>query len=171
MTDGPIQMQKPRRARQLVRLRRAKLADLDTLVYQRRRMWTDMGEKNKAELREQDRVYRRWARSRLKTGSVIGWVVETNRGHVVAGGTLWLRPSVPRPGFAQGTQPFLLSMHTEPEWRHQGYASKIVNEAIRWAKKNGYGEVLLHASRLGKGVYLRRGFKLTSEMRLELAKT
>jgi GNAT superfamily N-acetyltransferase len=60
-------------------------------------------------------------------------------------------------------------MHTEPQWRRKGIASRILREAIRWAKKRGYREVLLHASPLGKGVYHRRGFRNTSEMRLELA--
>ena len=150
-----------------VRFRRATDRDLDVLVHQRRGMWSDMGAKDEAQLSGQDRVYRRWARSRLKTGTLLGWVAETTDGIVVAGGTVWLRPAVPRPGTKQLVQPFLLSMYTEPEWRGQGLATKIVDLAIEWAKKKGYNELLLHASRMGKGVYIHRGFKRTSEMKLE----
>jgi len=152
-----------------VRFRRATVRDLDVLIHQRRGMWSDMGVEDEGQLSGQDRVYRRWARSRLKTGTLLAWVAETNEGIVVAGGTVWLRPTVPRPRTKQMVQPFLLSMYTEPEWRGRGLATRIVDEAIEWAKKNGYGEVLLHASRMGKGVYIRRGFKRTWEMKLELA--
>lgn len=157
----------PRRSgKQIARLRRATPSDLDALVCHRRRMWEEMGEKNVAELGEQDRVYRRWARSRLKTGVLVGWIAEANRGRVVASGTVWLRPAVPRPRFVRGIQPYLLSMYTEPEWRNEGLASRIVDEAIKWGRRKGFAEVLLHASSMGKRLYLHRGFRQTSEMRL-----
>ncbi len=168
LSRGPNRSAPRKSTNQTVRLRRAKPTDLDVLVYHRRRIWEDMGEKNDAELDEQDRVYRRWACSRLKTGVLAGWVAETRRGRVVASGTVWLRPAVPRPGFIRGTQPFLLSMYTEPEWRNGGLASRILDEAIKWGKRKGFSEVLLHASSLGKHLYIQQGFRETSEMRLEL---
>ena len=155
--------------RRTVKIRRATLRDLDVLVHQRHGMWVDMGVGNNEQVRRQDRVYRRWARSRLKTGALLGWVAETREGRVVAGATMWLRPTVPRPGIRQLAQPYLLSMYTEPEWRGGGLATRIVDEATEWVRKNGYGWLLLHGSRMGRGIYLRRGFKRTWEMRLELA--
>ncbi len=166
---GPNRSSPRKSVRQIVRLRRAKHTDLDVLVYHRRRMWEDMGEKNEAELEEHDRVYRRWARSRLKTGVLAGWVAETRREGVVASGTVWLRPAVPRPRFLREIQAFLLSMYTEPKWRNRGLASRILDKAIKWARRKGFSEVLLHASSLGKHLYIQRGFRETSEMRLELA--
>jgi GNAT superfamily N-acetyltransferase len=151
-----------------VKFRRATVRDLDVLVRQRRGMWSDMGLGNEDQLDSQDRVYRGWARSRLRTGTLLGWVAETSEGVVVAGGTVWLRPAVPRPGIKQMVQPFLLSMYAEPEWRGRGLATRIVDEAIVWARKKGYGELLLHASQMSRGIYLHRGFKRTWEMRLEL---
>jgi GNAT superfamily N-acetyltransferase len=127
-----------------------------------------MGHGDKSQLDSQDRVYRGWARSRLKTGALVGWVAETREGHVVAGGTLWLRPTVPRPGIKQMVQPYLLSMYTEPKWRGRGLATRVVDEAIGWARKKGYKQILLHASQMGKGVYIHRGFRRTWEMKLEL---
>ena len=160
---------KPRKLRRgRVRFRRATLLDLDVLVRQRRGMWVDMGERDRAKLAEESRVFRRWVRSRLKTGRVVGWLAETKRGDVVAGGIVWLRPAVSRPGVQHLVQPFLLSMYTEPKWRGGGLASRIVNEALKWAKKNGYAEIALHASSMGRGVYLRRGFSRTWEMKLKL---
>lgn len=151
-----------------VKLRRASLRDLNVLVRQRQGMWADMGERSRAKLTEESRIYRGWVRSRLKTGSVVGWVAETNRGDIVAGGIVWLRPTVSRPRSKHLVQPFLLSMYTEPEWRGRGLASRIVNEAVKWAKKSGYAAIMLHASPMGRGVYLRRGFRRMWEMKLEL---
>ncbi|MGP8068969.1 MAG: GNAT family N-acetyltransferase [Candidatus Bathyarchaeia archaeon] len=127
-----------------------------------------MGEKNRAKLVEESRIFRGWLRPRLKTGRVVGWVAETGRGDIVAGGIVWLRPIVSRPGVQHLVQPFLLSMYTEPKWRGRGLASRIVDEAVKWAKKNGYKEIRLHASSIGRRVYLRRGFRRTWEMKLEL---
>ena len=151
-----------------VKLRRASLRDLDVLVRQRRGMWVDMGERDRARLAEESRVFRRWVRSKLKTGRVVGWVAETNRRDIVAGGIVWLRPAVSRPGVQHLVQPFLLSMYTESKWRGRGLASRIVDEAIKWAKKGGYAEIALHASLMGRGLYLRRGFSRTWEMKLKL---
>lgn len=151
-----------------VKLRRASLRDLEVLVRQRQGMWTDIGEKSTSKLAEESRVYRGWVRSKLKTGRVVGWVAETNRGDIVAGGIVWMRPTVSRPRSKHLVQPFLLSMYTEPEWRGRGLASRIVNEAVKWAKKGGYAAIMLHASPMGRRLYLRQGFKRTWEMKLEL---
>ena len=151
-----------------VKLRRASLRDLNVLVRQRQGMWADMGERSRAKLTEESQIYRGWVRSRLKTGSVVGWVAETNRGDIVAGGIVWTRPTVSRPRSKHLVQPFLLSMYTEPEWRGHGLASMIVDEAVKWAKKSGYAAIMLHASPMGRRLYLRQGFKRTWEMKLEL---
>ena len=151
-----------------VKLRRVSLRDLNVLVRQRRGMWADMGKGTSAKLLEESRIFRGWLRSKLKTGSVVGWVAETKRGDIVAGGIVWLRPIVSRPDVQHLIQPFLLSMYTEPKWRGRGLASRIVDEAVKWAKKNGYEEIRLHASSMGRGAYLRRGFRRTWEMKLRL---
>jgi len=61
-----------------------------------------------------------------------------------------------------------LSMYTEPDFRKRGVASMVVKEAIRWCRKRRYERLMLHASKMGRGVYRRLGFKRTWEMRLNL---
>lgn len=129
-----------------------------------------MGERDAQRLDAADRVYRRWARARLKTGTLVGWVAETPSRKIVAGGCLWLQPVQPRPGFPGGGQPYLLSLSTDPAHRGRGLARRIVQEAVRWAKKNGYPRMTLHASREGRRIYARLGFSRTWEMRLDLRK-
>jgi len=61
-----------------------------------------------------------------------------------------------------------MSMFTEPAHRGKGHASRIVREAVRWARAHGYDAITLHASDYGESIYRREGFTRTMEMRLRL---
>jgi hypothetical protein len=61
-----------------VAVRRASLRDLDTLVDHRRAMWDDMGIRDTAALQAHDRTYRTWAKERLRTRKLLGWIAESN---------------------------------------------------------------------------------------------
>ncbi len=172
--QGTSMIVKPRvyhisKANRRFTVRRATLRDLDVLVRQRRSMWKSMGIRDKPELDEADRAYRRWAREGFRSGSLLGWLAESN-GTIMGGGCLWLQRVQPRPGWNKGIQPYLLSMYTKPTFRGMGVASRIVEEAANWAKKNGYPQLALHASSLGRRVYSKFGFRRTWEMRLKFSR-
>jgi GNAT superfamily N-acetyltransferase len=151
-------------------VRRANLKDLELFVQHRRGMWSDMRVGNSSELDVADRAYRVWARQRLKNGSLLGWIVEDGRGQVAGSGCLWLRSVQPFPGSTGPVEPYLLSMYTDPGFRHQGVASLVVNSAVDWCKRRRYPVMRLHASRMGRSVYKRLGFERSWEMRLRLKK-
>ncbi len=150
-------------------IRRASLGDVDVLVHQRRAMWEDLGIKDKSMHEKGNRVYKQWARTMLKRGKLLGWVVENRGGRVAGGGCLSLQPVQPRPHRAAMFQPYLLSMYTEPGFRRRGVASLVVQTAIEWCRKNRYERLMLHASDMGRKVYRKFGFKRTWEMKLDLA--
>jgi len=153
-----------------LKIRRVTLRDLEILVAHRRGMWFDMGYKGKAELDKADKVYRRWAKPRLKTSELVGFIVEAD-GQVAGSGCIWLQPVQPRPGrpgFKGGEQPYLLSMYTEHPFRGKGVATKIVQESLRWAKSKGFPRITLHASDMGKSLFEKLGFEQTWEMKLDL---
>lgn len=153
-----------------MKIRRATLRDMKILVAHRRGMWFDIRYKNKKLLDVADKAYRRWAKPRLKTGELVGFIVESG-GQVAGSGCIWLQPVQPRPGrpgLKGGIQPYLLSMYTEHPFRKKGVATKIVKEAVRWAKVRGFARMTLHASEMGRSVYQKLGFKQTWEMRLDL---
>jgi len=152
-----------------VKIRKATLRDLDLLVVHRRGMWRDMGYKNKKLLDAADTVYRAWAKPRLKTGELVGFLVEANS-QIAGSGCVWLQPRLGVPGFKGGRQPYLLSMYTEHTFRGKGVATKIVEESIRWAKAKGFSRMTLHASDMGRGIYEKLGFAQTWEMKLDLPK-
>ncbi len=139
-------------------VRKATLKDLPILVHQRRAMWRDLGAREQGELDGADKVYATWARSRMKSGTLIGWVAE-NDGKVLGGGCVWLQPVQPRPGYNLMIQPYLLSMYTEPRFRGIGVASGVVEKALEWCRKNRFAQLRLHASEMGRKVYLKHGFE------------
>lgn len=151
-----------------LRVRRATLRDLDTLVHQRREMWIALGIKDSARLDKADRDYRRWTQTRMRNRQLIGWMVEDKHGRIAGGGCVWLHPIQPSPRWGSTLQPYLLSMYTEPEFRRRGVASMVVREAIEWSRKQGYGRLALHASEMGRGVYKKFGFTRGWEMRINL---
>jgi GNAT superfamily N-acetyltransferase len=151
-------------------IRRARLIDLEDLVGHRRAMWTEIGIRDKRALDRADPEYRSWTKKGFRKGTLLGWIVEDEEKNLAGSGCLWLRPSQPRPGRRIASQPYLLSMYTEPHFRGRGVASMIVDEAKRWSRKKGFPELVLHASKMGRRVYSARGFERSWEMRVRLGK-
>jgi len=148
-------------------VRQATLEDLELLVRHRRGMWKAIAHIPNADLDAADGVYRRWARTQMKSNRFTGFIVDIG-GEPVASGCLWLMNVQPRPNWEGTTAAYLLSMFTEPAHRGQGHGARIVREAIRYAKARGIHVMLLHASAFGEPIYKRLGFERTTEMRLFL---
>jgi GNAT superfamily N-acetyltransferase len=149
-----------------MRIRQAKLDDLDLLVRHRRGMFEDMGGHAARDLDEADPVYRRWARSRLRSGSLVAFVAE-EKGRALGSGCVWVQPVQPRPGRPEATRAYLLSMFTERDARGRGVATAIVKKAMAWSKREGFPRLVLHASKMGQPVYEKLGFRPGREMYVE----
>ncbi len=130
-------------------------------------MWRVIANIPKAELDAADGVYRRWARTQMKSNRFAGFIVDIG-GEPAASGCVWLMQVQPRPNWKGTTAAYLLSMFTEPAHRGRGHGGRIVREAIRFAKARGIRVMLLHASPFGEPIYTRLGFERTREMRLFL---
>ncbi len=150
------------------KLRRATLSDLATLSDHRHRMFTEIGGRTRRELAAHVKGYRAWVAPRLKSGEIVVFLVEAGAHGAVARGGRWPRPAPPRPEAPHARVPYLFSMYTEPGFRGRGLASRIVREAIRRSRRQGYTRVVLHAAPLGRRVYRRLGFERSWEMRLLL---
>ena len=148
-------------------VRKARLDDLDLLVRHRRGMWEAIAEISERDLHAADSVYRRWARTRMRSGRLVGFIVEES-GEPVASGCIWLMSVQPRPNWKGTTVAYLLSMFTEPGHRGKGHARRIVRAAIQWSKSRGFSVMLLHSSPYGRPIYEAEGFAPTTEMRLSL---
>jgi len=144
-------------------IRTATLRDIPELVRQRRLMFEAMGEVEPVLLERADRDYARWVRRQMAGGRLVALLVERSGGRVVAGGTVWLQERQPRPGFAGGGVPYLMSMYTDPRCRRQGVASLIIATAIAWCRSQGHTRLSLHASPEGRSLYRALGWKRTQE--------
>ena len=152
-----------------LKVRRAAATDLDVLVHQRRMMFEDMRHPPASQHRAADADYRRWAPRMMRRRLLRCWLVTDENGEVAGGGCVWLRDIQPGPGNTTERIPYLLSMYTEPKFRRRGVATMVVKEAMTWARARGYPEMTLHASRMGRKVYSRLGWRRTWEMEVDLS--
>ena len=138
------------------------------LVRHRIAMFADIHPQPTRLLEAHGRVYRRWARGRLTSGEMVGFIAETPDGTPVASGCLWFQPSQPRVLMPATSSPYILSMYTSPAHRGRGLATSIVRRLLAVARRHRCARVTLHASDAGRRVYERLGFEPTREMRLWL---
>lgn len=130
-------------------------------------MWEAIGGAPAALLDGTDAKYARWARARLRSGRLVGFIAESGE-TPVGSGCVWLQDVQPRPHLPGPHQPYLMSMWTEADWRGHGVATRIVQAAMAWARERGYPRLLLHASDAGRPVYEKLGFTASREMVVQL---
>jgi len=149
------------------KIRKATIKDLDTLVSQRHRMFEDMRHRSDREHKMGDESYRVWARKNMKTGELTCYLAQSGP-RTVAGGCVWLKEEQPGPGYPGGMVPYVMSMYTEPVFRRKGLASVLLKSMERDARRKGYSWMTLHASRFGRKIYPKLGWKRGWEMYLDL---
>ena len=71
-----------------------------------------------------------------------------------------------RPTTPPGARALVLNVYTEPEFRRQGIARRMMETVIAWCREQGLRSVSLHASDFGRALYEDLGFRQTNEMRL-----
>lgn len=150
------------------RVRKATSRDIEVLTRQRHSMLTEMRPRTDDEMKVHDAAFKRWAANKMRAGEYFPFLVVDSRGRPVAGGAVWLREHQPSPGRGEFRVPYLLSVYTEPGFRRRGLATLLLTHANRWAKRNGYDRIVLHASEMGRPVYERFGYKGTNEMEYRL---
>ena len=69
------------------------------------------------------------------------------------------------PGFVNpnGKRAYIMNIYTDPEYRGQGIATKIVDLLVGALRERGVHQVTLNSSVMGKPVYQAYGFKPMSE--------
>jgi GNAT superfamily N-acetyltransferase len=131
-------------------------------------MFADMGKGTPAELDAMDATFLPYVRRALADGRYRGWLACASTGQVVAGGGLIVHEWPARAGDPNTQRAYILNVYTEPEYRQQGLARRIVTTIIEWCRAQGFQTVALHASDAGRPLYEALGFVPTNEMRLRL---
>ncbi|MDA4128946.1 MAG: GNAT family N-acetyltransferase [Thaumarchaeota archaeon] len=150
------------------KIRTAAQRDIGILVRQRHLMFEEMRHETAAQHKIGDDSSHEWATSMMEQGLFKCFLVTSERGRVAAGGCLWLREEQPGPGHPARRTPYLMSMYMEPKFRGKGLGSLIVKKAQRWSNKRGYPHMSLHASKMGRKLYAKLGWKRIWEMAIDL---
>lgn len=148
-----------------VKIRFGSIDDLEILLEHRLKMWNEIFPHKIAEVEKSRGPTQQWLRAKLGSGEMIALIAY--QGSTIYGsGCILIKEDQVRPGSNSAICPYLLSVFTAPEHRKRGIASLITEQAIKWAKENGYDRMELHASPMGKKIYESMGFKATNEMRM-----
>ena len=131
-------------------------------------MFADMGNRMRADLDAMDASSRPLFARALGDGSYRGWLAREHDGRVVAGGGIIMLPYHSSPRDPSPQRAWIVNMYTEPRYRRQGLARRLMDEMIGWCRGQGMTTVYLHASDEGRPLYESLGFTPTNEMRLHL---
>jgi GNAT superfamily N-acetyltransferase len=151
-----------------ITVRPGSLKDAETIATHRRAMFHEMGHRDEEALDVMTAAFLPWLRQRMTCAEYLAWVAVSPDDSVVAGLGLWLMdwpPHMIGPGARRGN---ILNVYTEPPFRRQGIARRLMAVALDWCRVNGIRAVILHASADGLKLYEELGFRPTNEMRILL---
>ncbi|KXK24875.1 MAG: putative acetyltransferase [Chloroflexi bacterium OLB15] len=148
-------------------IRLARADETGVVVHHRSAMFLDMGV-DPTLVKESEPLVYEWVKSRTASGIYTGFFAVTTDDTPIAGAGLSLLDWIPGPGVPQVTRGYVLNVYTEPEHRHRGLASLLVQRCVTHCRENGISTVSLHASDMGRSVYEKLGFSPTNEMRIRL---
>jgi GNAT superfamily N-acetyltransferase len=151
-----------------IRIRPAEFRDLPHILGHRRAMFAEMGWTDEKVLDSMQQATDEYLRTALASGDYRAWLAQTGAGRVVSGAGIAIVPWPGSPEFPAPRRGWILSVYTEPEFRHQGIARRLMDTIVAWCRIEGFVHVSLHASKFGRALYEQMGFQPTNEMRLYL---
>jgi GNAT superfamily N-acetyltransferase len=145
-------------------LRRATLADAELITEHRHLMFADNKLATEARYAEMDTNFLPWVRERIADGRYVGLLLEDEATHqVVAAAGIFYMDFPPHFLDPQPVRAYLLNFYTAPEDRGNGYAKVLLKATVDECRAKGVAVITLHASRFGKPIYEKAGFKLHNE--------
>lgn len=140
-------------------IRRATLADADTLARHRIAMFTDMGVPLDADAL--GGAFRGWLGRVMPEGTYQAWLVEHETDGIVAGGGMTVIPWPPGPRYLGDRLAFVYNVYTEPPHRGRGLARLVMAAIHDWCRAHGVSSLALNASTFGKPLYDSLGYAVT----------
>jgi GNAT superfamily N-acetyltransferase len=150
------------------RVRLATVDDAEILARHRAAMFRDMGDVDDLGASVIENASADHLKALVEAREYFGFLLEEN-GEVIAGGGVWVRPVLPRPGMLNGAlEGYVLNVYTEPGHRRRGLAREVMREILDWCRHRQLARVVLHASKDGRSLYEELGFEVSNEYRLTL---
>ncbi len=150
-----------------VLIRQATPHDIPELLRHRVGMYEDMGYSDAEAMSKMVETSRPYLAAALANGTLHAWLAGIEE-RIVAGGFVLVSPWPSHPYDGHCRRATILNMYTDPAFRRQGIARRLMHIMIDWCRKEGFVRVDLHASDQGRPLYESLGFEPSNEMRLDL---
>ena len=143
-----------------VLVKKASLADLDTLMEWRMRVLAEVfpaGEQeDRSDIRRNNEAY---YRHHLADGTHTAcFAIDGETGRIVGCGGICYQREMPSPDNLTGTNGYLMNIYALPELRGEGIGRQIVEFLIDDAKRRGTEKIYLESSGMAKRLYHEIGF-------------
>ncbi len=147
--------------------RSATPADAGLIASHRRAMFAAIGGCDQSVLDTVQRASEPWTARMIAAGKYLGWIT-AEAGRPIASAGMLILDWPPHPLDPAGeARAYLLNVFVEPAWRGRGVARALMDTCLAEARRRNIRVISLHASREGKPLYERLGFKTTNEMLLQ----
>lgn len=142
-----------------MKFRKATVNEIDQLIYLRKKQLVDEGIEPNQEI---DTELKEFFTNKMGDGSLIEWIVEDND-EMIATGAIIFFEFPPTYTNKSGKKAYITNMYTKESYRGQGIATKLLTKLVAEAKTAGIIKIWLGASKLGRPVYKKFGFKEADE--------
>ena len=139
--------------------RKADFEDIPTLAAIRKRQLIDEGSEPNVDI---DSELTAFFEDGMRDGSLVEWVLEDEGEIVATGAIIFYRfpPSFTNPS---GWRGYVANMYTRNDFRKWGIATQLLEKLVDEARSRGVRKLWLGASRMGRPVYQKFGFRETDE--------
>lgn len=145
--------------------RKATVDDANLLMEWRKIQLVEEGIKADKDI---DKELEAFFQKKLAEESLIQWIVEEQT-EIIATGAILIYDFPPSYTNKSGKKAYVTNMYTKNDYRGKGIATGLLTKLVDEAKSLGITKMWLGASKLGRPVYKKFGFKETDEwMELEL---
>lgn len=143
----------------MLKYRKAKIDDISELIDLRKKQLVDEGIESSIDIDNELSIF---FNNKLREGSLIQWVVEEKE-EIIACGAVIFYEFPPTYTNKSGKKAYITNMYTQANYRGQGIATSLLTKLVEETKNAGISKIWLGASKLGRPVYKKFGFKETDE--------
>jgi GNAT superfamily N-acetyltransferase len=147
-----------------ITIRHATVDDIPDLVRLRRTMFESMGYTDPTQLAAADQAAAAYFATAIPTGGFYGWLAVTATGQAVGSGGAVIDRHPPGPSNLSGQSGYIMNISTDPRYRRQGIARRMMQAILSWLAEQGIRRVTLHATEAGRPLYEQLGFAESNEM-------
>lgn len=145
--------------------RKAELGDIPALMELRKKQLIDEGISPDQDI---DGELFSFFTDKMKDGSLVEWVAQEDE-KIVATAAVIFYAFPPSYTNKKGVKGYITNMYTNPDFRGRGIAGLLLDRLVKEAASRDVKTLWLSASKMGRPVYLKYGFKETGEwMELDL---